>query len=547
MSWSLRATLALTMALATPGHPAAAERTSSQTGGATPAQLAEIVARPVPLRTGIGVAHEVVTTTVARAQQFYDQGLAYLHSYVWIEAARSFNEALRADPRLAMAQLGLSYALGELSDGAGARAASQRATELATGASARERVRIELRARQLVASARPTDSAAIGPYRALLDRVGREYPSDVELLLVVGHAQDGGQQSQGMNGGSGSLRYYEQARTLAPDYFAVDHYIAHAYENLGKPEAALPFARRFAQKAPKVPHAHHMYGHVLRQVDRMREAIAEFRTADQLHTAYAEAEKVPLDLDWHYRHNLDLLATSYQYAGQMANAGALLRRSFETPASGHFGAEQDIHKRAWPLFLLGRRRATEALSAAKTLQSHSSALVQALGHILASRALQANGRLEDAAAEGNAALRQMKSLGPIGGRLVPDLELTQGEYLIRAGQGAQGATLLRNGVTKLMSDRSPDAWAAAVFQIEAAASVALERGQVTLAEELAARLHQHAPFYPGTHYLLGLLAEQRGDRPAARAAYGEALLRWRDADPDLPELKDVKGRVGGNR
>jgi len=51
---------------------------------------------------------------VPRAQAFFDQGLAYLHSYVWLDAARSFNEALRADPNLAMAQLGLSYALGEL-------------------------------------------------------------------------------------------------------------------------------------------------------------------------------------------------------------------------------------------------------------------------------------------------------------------------------------------------------------------------------------------------------------------------------------------------
>jgi hypothetical protein len=61
----------------------------------------ELLNRPVPLRSGIGAAHDAVATKSKEAQAFYDQGLAYLHSYVWIEAARSFNQALtnRSRPR----------------------------------------------------------------------------------------------------------------------------------------------------------------------------------------------------------------------------------------------------------------------------------------------------------------------------------------------------------------------------------------------------------------------------------------------------------------
>jgi len=51
-----------------------------------------------------------VSTSSPDAQAFYDQGLAYLNSFVWIEAARSFHQALRLDPSLGMAQLGLSDA-----------------------------------------------------------------------------------------------------------------------------------------------------------------------------------------------------------------------------------------------------------------------------------------------------------------------------------------------------------------------------------------------------------------------------------------------------
>lgn len=530
-------------------------------------RLSRLIIKPVPLRAGVGAAHESVTTKVVKAQQYYDQGLAYLHSFVWIEAARSFNEALRADPALAMGQLGLSYALAELGDSTGARAAIRRSTDLVSAVTPRERFRIELRAKQLATAANPRDATAAGAYRAHLDRIDTEFAQDVELLLIAGQmggragpgagaassphaagaARSGSEEHQatapGMRGDSASLRYYERARAVEPDYFAIDHYMAHAYENIGRPKDALLFAQRFATKAANVPHAHHMFGHVLRQVDRMAEAIAEFEKADTLHAASARTDAIPLDLDWHYRHNLDLLATSYQYVGKMTQAATLLKRSFDLQGSGHLGREQDVHKRAWPLFLLSRGRTQEALDAARTMQRHPSGLVQALGHILASRALQALGKPEDAAIAGNAALKQMRALGAQGGTLVPDFELAQGEYLLRTGNTEAGGKMLRGGVTKLMADRSPDAWVATVFQLEAAVRVARERGQTALAADLSSVLREHAPYYAGTHYALGLTAQQRGDKAAARTAYAEASSRWRDGDRDLPERVDVRKRL----
>src|SRR5689334_3830375 len=89
----------------------------------------EILSRPVALRPGIGIYHEKVTTSSELAQRFYDQGVAYLHSYVWIEAARSFQQALRSDPQMAMAYLGLSYAYSPM-DYHAARATLDRAESL---------------------------------------------------------------------------------------------------------------------------------------------------------------------------------------------------------------------------------------------------------------------------------------------------------------------------------------------------------------------------------------------------------------------------------
>src|SRR5688572_27905666 len=96
-----------------------------------PQQLLE---RPVTLRNGVGVVHDDAGTKSKEAQAFYDQGLAYLHSFVWIEAARSFHEALRHDPNLALAHVGLSYCYVELSKAAEAKKALATAQALAAKA-----------------------------------------------------------------------------------------------------------------------------------------------------------------------------------------------------------------------------------------------------------------------------------------------------------------------------------------------------------------------------------------------------------------------------
>src|ERR1700720_141009 len=88
----------------------------------------ELLERPLPLREGIGSVHSKVSTAVPQAQAFYDQGLAYLQSFEWIEAARSFHQALRLDPKLATAYVGLSDAYLGFSDFAASRAAFEQAS-----------------------------------------------------------------------------------------------------------------------------------------------------------------------------------------------------------------------------------------------------------------------------------------------------------------------------------------------------------------------------------------------------------------------------------
>src|SRR5271170_2544072 len=143
--WRFRLACAL-IALSAAAVPLTAQQAAHHSmGGPVPE---EILSRPVSLRSGIGVMHQKVSTSSKQAQAFYDQGLAYLQSYVWIEAARSFHQALRSDPKMVMAYVGLSYAYSPF-DFAAAESNLNQAQALASHASDRERRRIQIRALQL--------------------------------------------------------------------------------------------------------------------------------------------------------------------------------------------------------------------------------------------------------------------------------------------------------------------------------------------------------------------------------------------------------------
>jgi tetratricopeptide (TPR) repeat protein len=305
--------------------------------------------------------------------------------------------------------------------------------------------------------------------------------------------------------------------------------LTHAYENGGRLPDALTHGATYAKMAPAVPHARHMDGHNLRRAGRIDEAIAEFTEADALETAYFATEKIPVEYDWHYQHNLDLLATSYQYVGRMRKAEELFRRSFAIPSSL---LVQEFNKREWPVFLLARGRAQEALAAAGTMAAHRSPVVSAAGHVEAGRARLALRQFKEAADEGNTALRLMR--GTEGAGLVADsLQAFQGEFLLRTGKAAQGRPMLEDVVRKERARPGPDAWTQALFTIEAIARAAREVGDWELAAWAARQMLEHDPNYAGSHEALVLVAEHGGDSQTARSERALVAKYWKNADPDV--------------
>jgi tetratricopeptide (TPR) repeat protein len=268
----------------------------------------------------------------------------------------------------------------------------------------------------------------------------------------------------------------------------------------------------------------------------VQEAIAEFEAADKLQRAYFASEKIAPELDWHHQHNLDLLAASYQYVGQMKKAETLLEQSFELPTNL---LVQAVNKREWPAFLVSRNRAEEAYAAAQQMLKHPHPTVQAAGHIEAGHALLAMNRAGDAANASNAALRALKAAPDGQGLAVIALEAMQGEFRLRTADRDRGRQMMESAAKKWRSLPGPDAWTQALFRIEALARAAREVGDWTFAARLTQMMLEHDPNYAGTRYALGLLAQHDGNKETAAREFALAMKGWANADRDMPELKTI--------
>lgn len=511
-----------------------------------PAIPQELLERPVTLRSGIGVVHDDAGTKNAEAQRFYDQGLAYLHNYVWIEAARSFHQALRLDPGLALAHVGLSYAYLELNQTARARQAIATAQKLAANAGNHVKRHVDARALQMAAEDAGGDPARLAAYRKSLDEAIAAFPDDAELIMRRGIAESPDPADRGQGSVPASIAYYERVvKAFEPSAalpsavstaWAAHHYLAHAYENSGRMKEAAEHAGAYAAQAANVPHAIHMHGHELRRLGRINEAIARFEAADKLQRDYMAREKIAAEFDWHHAHNLDLLAASYQYSGQMKKAEALLKQSFNLPTNL---LVQAVNKREWPAFLVARNRPDEALAAAKQLLAHPSLVVQATGHIEAGFAQLAMNKPADGAASSNAALKALRSAQGAQGLAAIPLEALQGEFLLRTAQRDKGRQVMQSAAQKWRALPGPDAWTQSLFRLEALARAARSVGDWAFAARLAQLMLEHDANYAGTHLALALVAQHDGNMPTARREAEAALKAWTLADKDLPELKTI--------
>ena len=501
----------------------------------------EILERPLVLRYDIGNVHEKATTSSRDAQAFYDQGLNYLSSYVWIEAGRSFHQALRLDPNLAAAYLGLADVYVALQDIPAARSAVEKAQSLSATVSEPERRRIEIQSRLVAFLGEKQNLDKFVEYRKAIYDSLMANPLDPGLWILRGFADEGPGAGRGQTGDVDSIAFYEAALKVSPENSAAHHYLAHSFENIGQTEEALKHSEAYLRVASSIPHAHHMRGHELRRAGRIEEAIAEFRKANELENAYYRAENIPAEYDWHRPHNLTLLAICYQLLGQMKAAEQLLKEAFALPAHSDLA---EFARKQWPEFLLARGRTQEAFAQSQALLQSPSRMGQFAAHTLIGRALVAMNRTEEAEKELASARDDLVLIPPTeADRLRSYSETLRAEILLSQKKSAEGAGLMKEIEEQLRASAGPDARSQALIQLDSIARRARDSQEWALAELTARQMIQQDPGYAGGYYALGLATEQEGDLAAASQQFGVADGLWSEADRDLPELQDLRRRV----
>lgn len=461
--------------------------------------------KPVTLRPGVGNVSFKVTTRSAQAQAFFNQGLAYIHSYVWLEAARSFHQALRLDPTLAMAWWGLAKAELGMRQNEHAKAAIDRAKSLASNASPREQRYIDLLAEQRDAIFAPTEQLKKKheALKASIDKALAEYPKDPELWVLRANV-DTDAAGKGQGGNMASVAFYKAVLELEPRHLGAHHYLVHSYEMAGRYTDAMTHARIYASAAPNVPHAQHMLGHVLPRTGAWAEALTQFEKADQLHQTYERAENVRPGDDWHHSHNLDLLAFMYVRLGRYAEAESVFRRGLALP----------IYDTSWegfhaPLieFLLLRGRHAEALEQARQMAKRGTGSGPIVGHALAAEALLALGRRDEASAAAKAAAEALALTTQEKTRNARRLKEYFEDYVTQAQaevdlwgpQPEQAEKALIRTLDWVTKSSSVDGWGVGLFLLERVATEAKRAGRTGLVTSLHEFMRRADPSYvPGT-------------------------------------------------
>jgi tetratricopeptide (TPR) repeat protein len=288
----------------------------------------------VPLFTNLGTFGREISTSVADAQRYFDQGMRLTYAFNHAEAIRAFEEATRLDPECAICEWGIAYAYGpninapmDSASGVLAYEAAQRASTLSEYASPVERALIgALSARY--AEVPPADRSQLdAAYAAAMNEVRGSFPDDPDVLTLHAEAvlnlrpwdywnRDGSPRA----GTAELLVDLERVLAMNPDHPGACHYYIHAVEAV-QPEKAVACAERLASLMPGAGHLVHMPAHIYIRVGRWADAITTNEHAVHSDEAYI-ADRRPSGVYpvAYYPHNYHFLSFAATMAARAEQA-----------------------------------------------------------------------------------------------------------------------------------------------------------------------------------------------------------------------------------
>src|SRR5262245_834008 len=272
---------------------------------------------PAKLLPNLCVYKYRVSTRSPECQAFFDQGLGFWYSYVWMEAARSFETATRHDPDCAMAWWGLSRAL-ERWGKREANKALEKADSLKDRASHREQQLILTRMQEKglqpgVGDSEARRKAAI----ATLDNMLALYDDDEEAWYYRAQLAGGA----GLFGGTaGSVPFYKALLRVNPLHPGANHEMVHYYEGMQRPALGWVNAENYIKSSPGIPHPFHMQAHLATRLGSWAKTSDRSARAIELQRAYHRYQNVRPHEDHQYSHHLEILLASLTHDGRFREA-----------------------------------------------------------------------------------------------------------------------------------------------------------------------------------------------------------------------------------
>jgi tetratricopeptide (TPR) repeat protein len=455
-----------------------------------------------------------ISTTSPECQAYFDQGLGYFYSYVWMEAVRSFETATHYDPDCAMAWWGLSRALERWGRRDTAEKALKTAKDKAALAAHHEQMLIKARAQE----------KGLEPGIAETERKKAAARTIDELLVLYEEDQEAWYyRAQLADSGVAAVPFYKALLRINPLHPGANHELVHFYEGHKRPALGWPHAEKYIESSPGLPHAFHMQAHLAMRLGRYEKTTDRSAKAIELQRAYHKAQGVKPSEDWQFSHHLETLMISLTHDGRFAEA-----RKLKAECTG-YGFR---HAMPWFRLHIAERNWAEAQKVIDTFRKNDKQTTSYLSAILHLR----QGNVERAAAEVDV-LRQAMQSGKGNKQLEHRFWESQGVLMCQTGSAEQGLKLLSKIIERTKDDYSHHAWGNGAYYMETWGIAALKSGQDEVAEEAFLEALAHEPSCVRGALGLQVLCERQGRTEEARRYEELARRCWQRADPGALEAE----------
>jgi tetratricopeptide (TPR) repeat protein len=365
-----------------------------------------------PRLQNLGVHTFPVSTRVARAQQFMNQGLNLTYGFNHAEAGRAFAEAARLDPSLAMAYWGQALVLGPNINAAmgpevepQALALIQKAVALKSKATARERAYIDALVTRYTGKAEDR-AAADRAYADAMRKLSAAYPDDLDARTLYAESlmdlrpwgywtRDGRPYDETRQ----IIATLEQTIARHKNHPGALHLWIHLWESVDAKKAEAE-ADRLVPLMPGAGHMVHMPAHIYQRVGRHDDVVRVnllAAKADEEYIAQCRAQGLyPLA---YYPHNLHFIWMGASASGQKTLAIESAKKlAAAVPAEGLAAAPILQGFLVVPYYALVRFGQWDQILADPG-PSHSTAFTQGVWRYSRALALLAHDRVADAQRE----------------------------------------------------------------------------------------------------------------------------------------------------